>query len=271
MYWPLEIDATNDSLQFSLRRSGQVSNSTYTGSVIHGTYVSQSEFATAIQNAMGNATRSGGSTLSEDGISATTSINARGRLVITLDGAGLSSTNHDVTIWITDGVEARVQLRRIAGYQGFSDSTGPIGTDQFIQFIGDHQIKNYWSPDMPVIDDSLAIHQQMVTVVRTIGGQSAVTSWQTPTTSRSLSFGFLPPSKVFIDEERDGFTVNESVYNLWAVGGALFRYFPDRDNQSAYVDLLLDKESAEKLRPERLSPAVPLYSFSITCHYWIGA
>lgn len=170
---------------------------------------------------------------------------------------------------------------------GLSGGTAPSGTGTGIAdgvvrwdyvaptngslFTSD-QMPSLWTPGLPVRSDTKRDLYSHVVVAETAGGQNVSTRW-TPTSpvggryeERRLRFEFLPPHKVWQDEEGIAY-INESFERFWLSSAiSRFRYSPDRaDPTTGAQDYYFKARTAsEALRDvQRVSDSVELFALDL--------
>lgn len=228
--WPFTIDSTNKSIRMTYNLSH------YLVTITEGDYYTPEALIYAVAKALQTAAQEGGTF---SGRTVTGSLEGGQFVKFAIGGTGWSSGTWSLD-WAFSGCAALgVLLGFSAASTPANQSASSVLGSRF--WTADQQIKGLWLPGKPVARDSLP--QTAFTRGTTESTGGVVVADLARRIRRTISFGILPISKVFIASEA---TVNESLERLWRDGSARFLWFDDASSMglssaSAPNDRMADK------------------------------
>ncbi len=195
-------------------------------------------------------------------------------VVVSADGyvtIAFSHTDYDNATTLTlawSHSAATIALGTLLGF-GVNDVSATV-SGHAASFTATSQITQFWTPGLAAQSDSGGAAGGAETlyaraVVRTAGGQNKTTNFHA-LTERTVKFGWLPASRVWIASEgTPKNTAIEWFLGITSAGPSKFRYIPDRTlpTTGAVDYFLLPEAAAAAFRPERLSPSLAVYALTL--------
>lgn len=269
--WPYVISAgVNDAIKFDARPAA--STNTYTGTVAAGTYATPELLLAAFRTGMLASTRAGPVAFSADlsggGAELTMSLSAAG--VLSFSCGSLFDGSTLKMYWNTYSA-AGIALADLLGMDSTADQTVVVALATGT-ITAAYQIRQLWTPDVPVRSDSgnrKTIHREEI---RTAGGQSKVTDFWT-LTDRELRFEFVAAAKA-LQASESGTTTNASLERLFVStsGPGKFGYWPDRTVTGTYSTYFLRGDLLTSFADKivtRMFPSLNVYSVNVSLGLWV--
>lgn len=252
LYWPVTVAASGMVLRLRRDPSGGSGDTTTNTTLTTGTYTQHEgtgSIATQLETDFGTV----------NGVTVAISVSVLG--IVTITVSSLDNGSVCTIAWTNSA--ATQALGTALGFDISADDTVASVTGNAATFTGDYQMPRYWTPSLPPRSSEPMTEQEAV-VTRTFGGQNTydvLGRWS----GKRVAFEFVEAARIKTESE-SGTTTNAALERFLEddTAPAKFRYWTDRATLgSGYDDYFLDEVALQRIDPQRLSEAVPLYSITL--------